>query len=402
MLNRNLPRTALLSGSMLAVLAFAGTSATSAFADVIESNLGVLDNLELTGIKAGRLTYKNTATGAVGDKQLGQVKSIKVDAVPAVTPALEALAAKDDKASVRKLSEAIVKARAVKQKTWLVPYLQSHLMRCHTRLGDAVTAAQVYCEMVQGKADASLFAEPIGIAAEKTLMGIVKAADENDRKAIYARVKDLRKTTPADFSAYLDALAEATGITEAAPTPTATATPTGTQPGTDAGPATPVKPTATVTARPGALLLTNRVLRTIQENSAESTDMQMAVSGRYTEAVKAMKTALSTKAEMTGPRLFVLGRVQQELAEQEKDPEKKNVLLKEAALCFIRVGALFHEEDAGYYEPSMLELARIHQAFGNPSAVEKMMADIGNYGETADEPAYVKRYAEFKASLDKK
>lgn len=384
----------LLPAVLLATLVFAG----GARADTVETSLGAIDGLQILGVKDGRLQYKNTNTGATGDKQLGQVKGIKVDAVPAVAPAMKALADKDDKAAVRTLFVAIAKARASRQKEWLVPYLQFQLLGCHKRMGDAVAAAQVYCEMVQAKGDSYYFAEAPGTAADKTLESLVKAADENARKAIFARVQDTRKAAAAEFTAPLDQLAGATGITVEAPP--AAPGPDGAAPGA-ANPGA-AKPGAAVVAQSGALLLTTRVLRTIQENSAEAGDMQLAVAGRYTQAVTAMRAALAAKTTLTGTRLYVLGRVQQELAEQEKDPVKKDVLLKEAALCFLRVGAQFHEEGQGYYEPSLLEAARIHQAWGNPKAVEKLMADLGDYGDSQEDPAYAKRYADFKASLEKK
>ncbi len=380
----------LFATALLAALAVAGP----ARADTLETSLGALDGLQITGVKDGRMQYKNANTGSSGDKQLGQIKGLKVDAVPAVAPAMKALADKDDKVAVRELTTAIVRARASKQKDWLVPYLQYQLLGCHKRMGNAVAAAQVYCELVQAKGDAYYFGEAVGAAPEKTLEGVVKAADENTRKAIFARVQDMRKAVPAEFAGPLDALAAATGIVEEGPVAPVAG-------GTDVKPTSGAGTKPEVAVRSGALLLTNRVLRTIQENSADSGDLQLAVAGKYSQAVTAMRAALAAKTTLTGTRLYVLGRVQQELAEQEKDAAKKDVLLKEAALCFLRVGAQFHEEGQGYYEPSLLEAARIHQTWGNPKVVDKLMADLGDYSDGQEEPAYAKRYTEFKALLDK-
>lgn len=382
--------------------------AAGAKADTIQLRLGSLDDVQVTGIKDGKVQYKNPSTGNVGERSLGEIKGIQVEGVPAATAAMAALASKDDKAAVGKLNEALRVARASKQKAWLVPYLQYKLLGCHKRLGDELAAAHVFCEMAQGKADLYFFNEPLAAPntkADPALEDIVKAADENARKAIHTRVKDVRKSVSGDlYLAQLDRLDEATGIKDEAPPVSVPAPGTGgtpTPPVAVPGTTAPAVATPAVTVRAGALVLPARVLRLIQENSAETGDMQLAVAGRYSDAAKAMNGALLAKQEFTGARLFVLGRVQQELAEKESDAAKKDALLKEAAICFGRVGAHFHEEDSGYYYPALLEFARIYQALGHAEISRKLMPEVAPLGDLKDEPAYVARYNEFKAVLDK-
>lgn len=391
------------SGALLLAGVVAATISGQAWADTVVARFGPIEGVVITDIKDGRISYKNAATGKVASEDMGKIKGIKVDGVKGIEGGQDAQAAKDDRTAALKFAEAVRQAKTAK-KPWLAIYAQHQLMDCYVRLGEPRQAAQQYLELVQAKADLFYFqpALPVpGKPAAPTVFDAVRAADENIRKAVFEQIQGL-KNVDANHQGYVAALAEATGIEAAVKAPQDPAQ-------TDqvaTGPQTPIKPapgkTPVVLAKPGALVLPARVVNDIRENAAGTADIQIAMAGRYTEGVKAMQEALRTKAEMTAVRLFVLGRVQQELAGQEKDAAKKADLLMDAALCYARIGAQFNEPEASYYAPALLEFARINLALGDGAAAHKAFEAAADLADKAEEPAYAKLYKETQEALDKK
>lgn len=379
-LRRRLPATAL---SLAALCLAAG-----ARADSIQLRLGTFDDVAVTGVADGKVQFQNTSTSKRGDCPIAQVQVLKIDAVPALQQAMELVQKKDDRAAIRKFGDALVAAKRLpkshKQKVWLVPFIQFEMAASHARLKEGLPAAMLYCELLQETAEGTYY--------EELPAAQIKDLDEVARKSLFEHIKAIRAKVPADNQALLDRLRDATGITEEAPPPVAPG------PGATSSPSVPpsgVKPAVNVQA--GALVLPQTALRFIRENGTEVPDLKQALAGQYSAAVKAMEKALEEHSDNTPLRLFVLGRVRQELAKVEADAAQKTVQLQEATLDFARVAAQFR--DNAVYPASLLELAVIQRDLGHEITAQKIFKDIPPaYGDDKSDAVYADRYNAFKAA----
>ncbi len=383
-------RRLLAAGVLLAALPFAAV----AQADSIQKRLGIFDDVTVTGVEGGKLLFKNNTTKSLGECSLAEIQILKIDSVPVLRDAMELAQKKNDAAAAGKFGEALRVAQKLadaKQKAWLVPYIQFQLQACHVRLKEGLPAAKVYCDLLQSTTNGAY------VSAESMPNALVKALDENSRKSLFEYAKAVRAKVPAGNQDLLANVVAATGITEAVPAPEKVPDPSAATPGTPGTSGTPGANLPQVKFPAGALKLPAFAVRFIQERGGESPDLKMAVAGDYSAAVKALEKALSTSAEGTSLRLLVLGRVYQELAAHESDASKKSNLQKEAAIHFARVASQFH--DSASYEPSLLELARIHREWGRESTAQKIFSEIpATYGEGKDDRIYTDLYNAFKAA----
>lgn len=325
-----------------------------------------LSTVSVLGVADSTLIY--STAGVRRSIPLEDIQSLKLDSDSGFN---EAVAAFND-GQMRQAQRAFIAIAEETSAPWVRDYCNYYLVQIFDQRGEPTDAAESYIALALNEADLFFMSRP-------PYASLAEASD-NQTYRILEEVTAGIDEAQGDHRKLLSAFSRViTGEAEA---------PADGTPGNPLEVLRPQHPDSVV-------ILPARVWEVLEQDDAENdwAALLLLSEGKYQETIDTIEPWLSNPRDLT-EKLFILGRAQLALADQEND----RGMYLDAGLTFMRIVIHFKQLDDPLIAPAKLEVAYIHQQIGRDDLYQSLLFDsslsLSFAGDSQTYPEYYLRYYE--------
>jgi len=343
-------------GIMTVLLVLASALAPSqAQADEVKVSGSWIAQVEVVGMAGGRVTWI-TRTGTEISRPLSDLEGIRLDAIPEIARANEALEKGDGAAAAALYNAAFRKAT----QEWLKAYLQMLQVQAYDHAGDFRSAMRVYQTLLRSRVDPYFVSKPP--------LSSVNAASEADRQDAISRLEGmLRAAGPAragleTYIATLKASLQGQVVVD------------------------PTRPVDLAAVADSDMAMP-------KDMDLREPITVMLVQGKYREALEAADAQLRVTSANLSLRLYQRGMALMALARAEDDIS----LYKDAGLAFMRI--LVYRGTTAHTGAATMEVGAVHARLGRLNKARELYDRASILIDQEEDPRLYARLDKLRGEL---
>lgn len=316
-----------------------------ALADGVKrGELPMIQGVTLIGVEDGHIVYRSG--GGENKIPLKEVTGLEIDSVPALATGIKAF----DEGQMRNAQKSLEEVWGASRVDWIRHFAGFYLMQVYDKRGEAVSAGQVYAKLAADKSDLFFLSKPPVLS--------ISEADDDQKKRISQEINAVASETKGERRKRLEAFLKLVAGDAAT-------LPEDLRPGPNTG-----EEQSEGDAEISKLKASSKVilpddvwdmLKAKKQPKGKWDGIKLLAEGKYAEAVETIKPWLSNPGGLP-EMLFIYGRAQLALAEQEDDED----LYRDAGLSFMRIAIHFSRSGQSHplVAPAKLEAAYVHKKIG--------------------------------------
>lgn len=361
-------RSCVLFRPLPAVLAVAVIAATSgaARADAVKLSGAWIQGVDVQNIENGSVIYV-TPTGSRASRPLSELGGLRIDEVPALEKANQALAEGNSAEAIEQYRAAADEA----EPAWLVQFIRTRLLAVLQDADQPEAALELYLELAQGGTPGEMLPDP-------PAQWLLEADDQTKQRfvepinnALNAAESDALRNPLSRLKQIVSAVGDEAGNNESAEV-------------------------AAQGGLPVQMILKdhNIVLPKAISEVKDTAIVKHLKAGEFEAARKAANEALSDLGD-TPRELYLRGVAELAMAHERGGGDSLDEpMLKEAGLSFMTVVIYYEHVGGPYIGPSMAGAAFVHKKIGRADKASELYNDATTYLDQQADPVYFKHVQE--------